>query len=716
MTTRRSFAMASVAAVLAAGGVVAWSSAERCATFPPPAPFEAVQRAYQPSDIRLLDRHGEVIQEIRVDKSGRRLSWTSLAEISAALRDAVIISEDRRFYRHGGVDWGALLAAASGGARRGASTISMQLATLLDRGLRRGNGPRSLAQKWRQMRAAWALERTWTKGQILEAYLNLVSFRGELQGVSAAADGLFGKAPHGLTEPEAAVLAALVRGPNAGRGTVARRAWRLCEARGSAARRGDIEAAAARALDAAAGNGPRVALAPHAARRVLGGRRHPSADVPTWQMTLDASVQRVATDVLRRQLLSLHGRHVTDSAVLVVDNTSGAVLAYVGGAGRLSSAANVDGVQARRQAGSTLKPFLYALAFEERILTATSLVDDSPLDVVVAGGVYRPRNYDGEFRGRVSVRTALASSLNVPAVRVLGLLDPEAFVARLRGLGFAEVRESGDHYGPSLALGSADVRLWELVNAYRTLANGGVWSPLSLQPGELRAGRAKRAYSEASVRVVSDILADRESRSLTFGLDSALSTRFWSAVKTGTSKEMRDNWCVGYTNRYTVGVWVGNFSGEPMHDVSGVTGAAPAWLEIVNWLHRDTPSQPPALPVPGLDAGSSAPFVLPAGAGLPRILAPAAGSIMAIDPDIPEESQQVIFEADAGAGHRWVLDGGVLGPATTAVAWRPIQGAHTLSLVGDDGRAVDRVSFRVRGGKVRAELPPRGARTSSSAG
>ena len=194
-------------------------------------------------------------------------------------------------------------------------------------------------------------------------------------------------------------------------------------------------------------------------------------------------------------------------------------------------------------------------------------------------------------RATVSARTALASSLNIPAVRTLSLIGEETFVRKLSQLGFGQLKPNG-FYGPSLALGSADVSLYELVNAYRTLANNGIWSELRVT---FRKGkrRKRRVYSDSAAFLVSDILSDREARSTTFSLENPLSTRFWSAVKTGTSKDMRDNWCIGYSEKYTVGVWVGNFSGEPMWDVSGITGAAPVWLEIMNHLHKDGPVDVP---------------------------------------------------------------------------------------------------------------------------
>jgi penicillin-binding protein 1C len=688
---------------------------------PAPPTFERVRGSWKPSEMYLLDRHGEVIHEQRVDERRRRLQWVALADISPALQAAVLASEDRRFHAHAGVDVRAVAAAAaqrlSGQGSRGASTITMQLASLLDPALRRRGGPRSVPQKVRQVRCAWALEERWSKPEILEAYLNLVTFSGELQGVGAAAHVLFGKAPHGLTEPEALALAALLRAPNAGQAMVVKRAERL--ATGGMVPREALEAAAARVLATPVSSGPRVTLAPHAAARLL---RTPPAGgdaAPRIVTTLDGALQRFAVETLARQLLAVHDQRVNDGAVLVVDNDHGEVLAYVGGSGSLSGARHVDAIQAHRQAGSALKPFLYGLALDQRLVTPASLLEDAPLEVATPTGLYRPHNYDEQFRGLVSVRTALAGSLNVPAVRMLGLVGADAMVQQLRGLGFAGVVEAGDFYGPSLALGSADVSLWEMVGAYRALATGGVWSPLRMRAGE-SPGESRRVYSEQAAFLVSSILSDRDSRSVTFGLESPLATRFWTAVKTGTSKEMRDNWAVGYSRRYTVGVWVGNVTGEPMRNVSGVTGAAPVWLEVMARLHERTPSAPPA-PPPGVvrreiafTAGveparpewfraGTEPVASPAGhvAAPPRIIAPVGGTIVALDPDIPPDRQRLPFESrDAGSGHRWLLDGAVLGEAAELFLWPPRPGRHRLSVVGPDGRIFDTVTFLVRGATI----------------
>jgi penicillin-binding protein 1C len=713
------------AGLVALGAGLVWLAS---GVAPPPIPaFEVVRSVHRPSDARLLDRHGDLLHELRIDPKVRRLDWIPLSEISPALVAAVLASEDRRFHRHGGVDPLALAAAAiqgirSGGAR-GASTISMQLAPLLHPDIARRGGPRTLLAKWRQMRAAWALEARWSKVQILEAYLNRVTFRGELQGVAAASRVLFGKAPHGLSDAEAAVLAASIRAPNAAPERLARRALALDHRRDIPGRTVEISTTVARLGETSPGGGPRTALAPHLARRVWA--REPGLPAQVIRTTLDGRLQRIAIESLRRHLLASREGRVQDGSVLVADNTNGHVLAYVGSSGDLSGSPHVDGIQARRQAGSTLKPFLYGLALERRLLTPASLLADTPLEVAQAEGLYRPKNYDGRFRGLLTSRTALAGSVNIPAVRTLSLVGVEPFAGQLQRLGFEGLREFGEFYGPSLALGSADVSLWELVGAYRSLAGGGLWSPLRLRPDDDGTAR-RRVYSEQAAFLVSSILSDRESRSVTFGLENPLATPFWSAVKTGTSKDMRDNWCVGYSQRYTVGVWVGNFSGAPMQDVSGVTGAAPIWLEILTWLHRTEPSRAPS-PPPGVVArtvrfpddiepartewflaGTEPEAILHAPvAASARIVAPTAGTLVAVDPDIPPSRQRILFEAEgAVASIRWMLNGEDLGPATQPLMWQPVPGRHTLSLA-EESRSHDSVTFIVRGSLARSPDPSR---------
>ncbi len=672
--------------------------------------YEAVRAAHRPSDLTLLDRHGVPVQTLRVDKTVRRLDWVPLQQMSPALLQAIVLSEDRRFWEHSGVDWAAAARSAYGNLvntrTRGASTLTMQLAGLIDEGLARPTGGRSAWQKLGQVVVAGQLEREWRKSQILEAYLNEVPFRGEVVGVNALAQTLFGKHPSGLDAPEAAVAAALVRGPNASPEVVGERACGVLQTMKLDC--AGVRTLAANALARKGGMAMGEQLAPHFARQML------QRDGPAQQRsTLDAGLQRVALQALRRQLAELQGRNVEDGAVVVLDNASGEVLAWVGANGESSAAAQVDGVLARRQPGSTLKPFVYALAFERRLITPASLLDDSPAQIPTGAGLYLPQNYDKSYKGFVSARASLGGSLNVPAVRVGAMLPPDALQARLNALGL-DLRENAGWYGASLALGSADVSLLALSNAYRAMANRGVFTPPALS-GAVRPGQA--VIDPAANFLVTDILADNNARARTFGLESALRTRGFAAVKTGTSKDMRDNWCVGFTDRYTVGVWVGNASGEPMHDVSGISGAAPIWQALVQHLHRGQPSLAPVAPAGVVRARTeyadareplrdelflagtepSARLASRARGQRQGIASPADGSIFALDPDMPPQAQRITFEGERGT---WVLDGKVLGTAERW-SWAPWPGRHELVLQAADGRALQRVKFEVRGAAVK---------------
>ncbi|RYF20857.1 MAG: penicillin-binding protein 1C, partial [Comamonadaceae bacterium] len=619
--------------------------------------------------------------------------------------------------------------------------------------------------------------------------LNLVPFRGEIVGIDALSRTLFGKAPHGLDEREAAVAAALVRAPNARAALVAQRACGVlremhrpapvdCDAL-------DLFTTAAlqrRAFEASEG------IAPHFARQLMRqvsstatGQGAGQGALPgPLRSTLSAPLQRVAVQSLTQHLRELRGRNVEDGAIVVLDNGTGEVLAWVGSSGAMSQAGEVDGVLALRQPGSTLKPFLYGQAFAEKRLTAASLIEDSPAHIPTAGGLYIPQNYDRQFKGWVSARTALAASLNVPAVRTLVMVSPDAFFTQLRALGLP-LRESGGYYGYSLALGSAEVPLLDLANAYRALAIGGLASgvaPLQTATAVRTAGRRqaapasdaanaalapRRVLDAGAAFIVGDVLSDGNARARTFGTDSVLATRFWSAVKTGTSKDMRDNWAVGWSQRYTVGVWVGNASGAAMHDVSGTSGAAPIWSEVMGWLHRATPSRAPRAPqglvqaavrfgtqggqdgwlesarqewfLPGTQQHLFAVDAVAFGAGEPsatgttapprgtaaqsqvaampgeraaaaRILGPAPGTIVALDPDIPPERQRLQFVAAAGAGAalRWRLDGKVVAQGARW-AWLPWPGRHRMELIDARGQVLDTVQVEVRGAGVRAGQP-----------
>ena len=758
--------------------------------------FEEVRREHRSSETLLLSREGEVLQRQRTDSTVRRGPWVPLADVSPALRTALVLSEDKRFYEHSGVDWAAVTSAAWGNLwntrTRGASTITMQLAGLLDGDWRQGPGGRSVVQKVGQAVAAQVLDRRWRKDQILEAYLNTVPFRGEIVGIDALSQSLYGKAAHGLDARESAIAAALVRAPNASVERVAQRACgvlqimipddvaaRNCAETGSALQLYTASVLQRRQWLASEG------VAPHFARRWLAQPQNKGqAQV---RSTLSAPLQRFAVGSLQQHLRELQGRNVEDGALVVLDNRTGEILAWVGSSGAMSQAAEVDGVTAMRQPGSTLKPFLYAQAIAEKRITAASLIEDSSAQINTQNGLYIPQNYDRRFKGWVSARTALASSLNVPAVRTLVMVTPDAFFTQLKNLGLP-LRESGGYYGFSLALGSSEVPLLQLTNAYRALGNGGVYQPVNwaVPAGSRKAGgkpsdssedKPVQALDAQAAFIVGDILSDNMARAPTFGTDSVLATRFWSAVKTGTSKDMRDNWAVGWSERYTVGVWVGNAGGEAMHSVSGTSGAAPIWAEVMGFLHRNTPSRPPKAPAGvlnqqvtfGLASNGSMPiestrsewFVTGTQQSLfamdsiaasadhskargrkdsksatnpvpikeaASILRPASGTILALDPDIPPDSQRVQLVArQAGMASEQAWHDNSLcwqlvtrqysappagSPPNTKpvmrevrrelgrgsqVGWLPWPGRHQLELLDASGKLLDSVYIEVRG-------------------
>ena len=675
--------------------------------------FSQVQQSWQSSYATLLDRNSQVLAYQRINKQQHRFDWTPLNEVSPALIDALLFVEDRDFYRHHGVDWGAVSRSAfnylTQQKARGASTLTMQLTALLDTQLSWKTGGRSVKRKWQQLQAAKQLEKTWTKAQILEAYLNLTMWRGDLQGISTVSLALFGKWPRGLNSDESILLVSLLAAPNASIQRIADRACTLITA-GYEADCQQVQALAIQSL----------------ANRQL--PFEPSADVlplttvllkqaqQQVTLTLDKTLQHYAYQSLRNQLVSLSQQYANAGAVLVLNNQTGEVLAYVANSGLEPDSVWVDGVQAPRQAGSTLKPFLYGLAFDKNLLTAASVIDDQALNISTELGLYVPQNYEKDFKGAVTVRRALASSLNIPAVLTLNKVGIENFWQLLKDAGF-NLQQQADYYGNSLALGGADVTLWQLANAYRALANGGQYSPLNLFSDTHQPLATNVILSPQASFIIADILSDRNARSLSFDYENPLATPFWTAVKTGTSKDMRDNWCVGFSRRFTVAVWVGNMQGLPMRDVSGITGAAPVWQQVMSYLEAGTggsvaPQAPEGLIKQKVEfegfsqpsysewflAGTEQSWVSYQADTMAQIIYPVEGTRIALDPDMPTAYQKVYFKARTGGEllYFWLNDH-YLASAKNDYAWQPKRGRYHLRLKTASGQTRAAVTFEVRG-------------------
>ncbi len=521
-----------------------------------------------------------------------------LARISPYFTAAILAAEDRRFYRHGAVDWLAAARAAWMTARcfcqaGGASTITMQLAR------ERFALPAGVRGKLLQIWDAARIEAGASKNQILNAYVNRVAMGGNLYGVEAAARTYFGVPSSDLDLAQSAMLAGV---PNDPVRLDPRSHWRAARARQRAVLAAMISAGFITPRDAALAAREslhvRAAGGELAAAQQLLFRLAAQTQAETVRTTIDLPLQRFVQAQAQDVVAALAERNVTQAAALVIDNRNGDVLAYLGSTDYFNDAylGRNDGVRMLRQPGSTLKPFLYEYALERRTIRPYTILADVPTSYAIPNGeLYAPEDYSSQFAGPVPVRIALANSLNVPAVRVLSTVGVPDFLARLQALGFSDLRRSPDYYGLGLTLGAGEVTLWDLAHAYVTLARGG--SAIGLRTMlDSGASSSMQIGNRASWQLVADMLADRYARAKSFGVGSVIDTPFPTLVKTGTSSGYRDTWTLGATPEYTVAVWVGNFSGAPMRRIAGVTGAGPLWNRIM--LHLYDRRDPPRFPAP----------------------------------------------------------------------------------------------------------------------
>ena len=567
---------------------------------------------------RALDRRGRLLRELPSQAgAGHRGRSVPLEAMGERVVLATLAGEDRSFFLHEGVDPAAILRALGQNLRHarlvsGASTITQQLVKLLDsEGAPR---PRTLGAKIEEAARAQNLERTASKQDILEAYLNRLSYGHGLTGPEAAARGYFGVAARDLSWAQAAYLAVLPRAPSyldpllhPERVLVRQRA--LLDALREHGLMTDADHARA-ILEPVA---PRPIERPFFAPHFVEALRREGALAPRGATvtTLDLDLQRDVEGLARTHLAALAELGASSAAALVIENARGEVLAYLGSADfHDDGAGQVDLVRARRQPGSTLKPFVYALAFAAGRSSA-DMLPDVPTSFEERGGAYAPGNFDGTFEGPISAREALAGSLNVPAVRLAADLPPGALLSALHDLGFASLDRSADHYGLALALGSGEVTLRELAEAYAALARGGRRAPLRTTLPARRTETAAAAQAPAPAdaafqlepgaavldpgvaALVTEALSDPLARVRGLHGQGPFDIGFPVAVKTGTSSGYRDTWAVGYTRERTVAVWVGNPDGSPTRELTGASGAGPLFADVMKRAMADVPARAP---------------------------------------------------------------------------------------------------------------------------
>jgi penicillin-binding protein 1C len=680
--------------------------------------------------VQVLDRRGEPLTAT-FTKGWNLHDAVPLHEIPPFLRAAFVTAEDKRFFEHAGPDWRARLSAAwtnvkSGRAVRGASTISEQVVRMLH------PRPRTVWSRWLEGWEASELERRFTKSEILELYLNQVPYASNRRGVRQAARYYFARDLATLSKREMLALAVLVRAPTrfdlkrdaaASAGAIERLADAL-------AQRGELtlaerEAALAEALVL---DEPHLAVAaPHFVEhaRAIAGEGQPKLVT-----TLDAGLQAKVQRMLDERMSFLASRRVANGAVLVLEHATGEVLAWVvaGGGHEEGPASHIDAVTTPRQPGSALKPFLYALALDNG-WTAAHVIDDAPLSESTSGGLHSYQNYSRLFYGEVALRDALGNSLNIPALKVLQHVGTEPYLRTLASLGFEGLTNHPDFYGDGIALGSGDVTLLELVQAYGALANGGVLRPARTRFDETAGHAARRVYSAEAASLVANILADPDARALEFGRDSVLAFPVQTAVKTGTSSDFRDAWAVAFNYRYTVGAWMGNLDQAPTEGVTGSTGPALLLRSVFAELTRDADTRPlylsPTLVraavcvpmparesvdeclrrdewfMPGTEAAAAG--AASASAATIRLRQPTPGLQLAYDPRLPVEAQAFEF-ALQGVGVadrvRWTIDGRDVEGSGATYRWSVTRGDHRVAAAVWRGEqlvaGVDETAFHVK--------------------
>jgi penicillin-binding protein 1C len=545
--------------------------------------------------VRVYARDGRLLGARR-GKGGLHGVWLPLAEVPKSLTNATLASEDKRFWSHDGIDRLALLRAAVGNVLRlkvvsGASTLSSQLVKRVDH---HGKPhPRTIITKVREMARAQNLEANLDKSAILEAYLNHLDYGRGLAGPESAARGYFGVACKDLSLAQSALLAVLPRAPSAldphrhrERAVARQQALLRTLAAAGQITDDDLQRALREPLVLAPLHKATL-IAPHL---VLQAAKTRQGGVAT---TLDLDLQVDAEAIAKAHLPRLLGRAASNIGAIVVDNATSEVLAEVGSASYFNQtiAGAVDIVQRRRQAGSTLKPFLYARRFEQG-LAPTGVLPDVPSDFGTTGSVYSPDNFDGTFMGPIAAREALAGSLNIPAVRIAKDLGLKEVERTLRQLGL-QVPGGADQHGLALALGSIDVSLWELAGAYRTLARGGPLMPLRDGVHSLASVDGSAPVFQPNVLAeVADILADPVARIRGLRARGPFEFPYPVAVKTGTSTGYRDAWTAGYTHERTVVVWVGNNKGQPTDKLTGASAAGPIFFELMQRAMRGIKPEP----------------------------------------------------------------------------------------------------------------------------
>ncbi len=677
--------------------------------------------------IRVTDRHGQPLN-ISYQNKWNNFDYVPVYDVPAFLKTAFLYSEDKEFYSHQGLNWTARLSALWQNIRqqqivRGASTITEQVVRAIT------PRPRTFWSKWLEGFESAALEKSATKQDILEFYLNQVPYAANRRGVVQAARYYFNRDLNTLSPKEMLALVVLVRSPSGYDLYKSPEAIEKPLARLASAMNKDglIKDADYQSIITDKLHLEKFTL-PTEARHFARYARLTTNQSNNLKTTLDSELQKQIQSILDNRLKSLNSRHVSNAGALVADYQTGEILAWVvaGATDDATPANEIDVITTPRQPGSALKPFLYASALDKG-WTGATLINDSPMAEAVGHGLHRFRNYSNINYGQITLRESLGNSLNIPALLTIGHVGAGDYLSTLQKLGFKSLTQNSDVYDEGLALGNGEVTLLEMVTAYAALANKGQYRPLHIFQQNHHPAKSVRVYSEESSSIIGNILSDSKARRLEFGSGSVLNFPLQTAAKTGTSTDYRDAWTLGYNDRYVVGLWMGNLDRSPMNHVTGASGPALVLRSIFSILNDNRNTKPlylsPRLVAhtvctrpPNTDGSCpkrSEWFMadtVPTATGFMNapqkieLVRPTDGLQIAYDPRIPKDHQHFRFEIK-GVGYKntihWTLDEHVVGEGMSPTFLWPVQkGQHILSVqISDAGniiRTLPPVTFLVK--------------------
>ncbi len=687
-------------------GVLSWQTTAQLV--PPPETLSISDTPIKKSQVS--DRHATPLMVTYQNKWNVH-EYLPLHEIPETLQQIFVLTEDKRFYEHDGPDWIARFHATwqnllSLEVVRGASTISEQVVRIIY------PRPRTFWSRWLEGFEAGLLEDRFSKADILEFYLNQVPYLGNRRGVVQAARYYFDRDLNTLNFKEMIVLSVLVRAPT-----------RLDLKKGTTEIEKPIEWLLQRMLanhiideaDYQRINAMPLQLhetgLPVQATHFV---EHVYTSMANTQMpekistTLDAQIQISTQAILDQRIQHLSAKNVQHGAILIVDNESREILAWVNASKENIPISYIDAVLTPRQPGSALKPFLYALALENG-WTAATMINDTPLAAAVGSGLHSYHNYSRSYYGALRLRDALGNSLNIPAIRAIQFTGSGPFLQKLHDLGMKSLTAHPEYYGDGLALGNGGVTLFELVQAYVVLANQGEFQPLKIRLTQTNQAK-KRVFTPEVTSIIADILSDSDARRLEFGRSALLRFPVQTAIKTGTSTDYHDAWAAGFNHQYTVGVWLGNLDQLPMSKVSGASGPALTLRAVFAELNRYSEAKPLYLSpkliqanicrATGQKATANCPHrsewfvagtvpnenpqlhVALGAENQPFLRQPSHGLQLAMDPRIPDEYEAFTFKLNqipSGETIEWLVNDQVVGstPANQSKFLWPLQkGKH----------------------------------------